>query len=92
MFGCVLLLCNSDDDFILNHRILLGILLSVSPFSRRKMTELRLLPGDKTETVVILMPDVWNLAPTAEDWAKLQEDRGVRTVTCCNHILEQPAK
>ncbi|XP_047660600.1 cell cycle and apoptosis regulator protein 2 isoform X1 [Tachysurus fulvidraco] len=40
-----------------------------------KMTELRLLPGDKTETVVILMPDVWNLVPTPEEWEKLQEER-----------------
>ncbi|MCJ8742303.1 hypothetical protein PDJAM_G00080540 [Pangasius djambal] len=41
-----------------------------------KMTELRLLSGEKMETVVILMPDVWNLVPTAEEWAKLQEARG----------------
>ncbi|XP_026799811.3 cell cycle and apoptosis regulator protein 2 [Pangasianodon hypophthalmus] len=41
-----------------------------------KMTELRLLSGDTVETVVILMPDVWNLVPTAEEWAKLQEARG----------------
>lgn len=52
------------------------------------MTELRLLSGDKMETVVILMPDVWNLVPTAEEWAKLQEERGVRTLTflLVNHI------
>ncbi|XP_017344029.2 cell cycle and apoptosis regulator protein 2 isoform X3 [Ictalurus punctatus] len=42
----------------------------------RKMTELRLLSGDKMETVVILMPDVWNLVPTAEEWVKLQEEQG----------------
>ncbi|KAF7701031.1 cell cycle and apoptosis regulator protein 2 [Silurus meridionalis] len=41
-----------------------------------KMAELRLLSGDKTETAIILMPDVWNLVPTAEEWAKLQGERG----------------
>ncbi|XP_060764804.1 cell cycle and apoptosis regulator protein 2 isoform X2 [Neoarius graeffei] len=41
-----------------------------------KMAELRLLSGDKMETVVILMPDVWNLVPTMEEWAKLQEEQG----------------
>lgn len=52
------------------------------------MTELRLLSGDKMETVVILMPDVWNLVPTAEEWVKLQEEQGVRTLTflLVNHI------
>lgn len=41
-----------------------------------KMAELRLLSGDETETVVVLMPDVWNLMPTAEEWDKLKEERG----------------
>ncbi|KAF5906896.1 cell cycle and apoptosis regulator protein 2-like, partial [Clarias magur] len=40
-----------------------------------KMAELRLLSGDKMETVAILMPDVWNLMPTTEEWAKLQEEQ-----------------
>lgn len=52
------------------------------------MTELRLLSGDKVETVIILLPDVWNLVPTAEEWAKLQEEHEVRGSACCtyNHI------
>ncbi|KAL1267128.1 hypothetical protein QQF64_002803 [Cirrhinus molitorella] len=37
-----------------------------------KMAELRFLSGDKMETVVVLMPDVWNLVPAEEDWAKLR--------------------
>ncbi|KAM9456559.1 cell cycle and apoptosis regulator protein 2 [Clarias gariepinus] len=41
-----------------------------------KMAELRLLSGDKMETIAILMPDVWNLMPTTEEWAKLQEEQG----------------
>lgn len=40
-----------------------------------KMAELRLLSGDETETVFVLMPDVWNLMPTAELWADLKEAR-----------------
>ncbi|XP_073686316.1 cell cycle and apoptosis regulator protein 2 [Garra rufa] len=38
-----------------------------------KMAELRYLSGDKMETVVVLMPDVWNLVPAEEDWAKLRQ-------------------
>ncbi|XP_051766385.1 cell cycle and apoptosis regulator protein 2 isoform X3 [Ctenopharyngodon idella] len=38
-----------------------------------KMAELRYLSGDKMETVVVLLPDVWNLVPAEEDWAKLQQ-------------------
>ncbi|RXN26508.1 cell cycle and apoptosis regulator 2-like protein [Labeo rohita] len=38
-----------------------------------KMAELRYLSGDKMETVVILMPDVWNLVPAEDDWAKLRQ-------------------
>ncbi|XP_005155588.1 cell cycle and apoptosis regulator protein 2 isoform X3 [Danio rerio] len=37
-----------------------------------KMAELRYLSGDKVETVVVLMPDVWNLVPSEEEWASLQ--------------------
>ncbi|KAI4901034.1 hypothetical protein NFI96_034308 [Prochilodus magdalenae] len=40
-----------------------------------KIAELRLLTGDTTETVVILLPDVWNLVPTAEDWAKSRNEQ-----------------
>ncbi|XP_035391335.1 cell cycle and apoptosis regulator protein 2 isoform X1 [Electrophorus electricus] len=40
-----------------------------------KMAELRLLSGDKMETVVIFMPDVWNLVQTAEEWAKSREEQ-----------------
>ncbi|XP_072514795.1 cell cycle and apoptosis regulator protein 2 [Salminus brasiliensis] len=40
-----------------------------------KIAELRLLTGDKTETVVILLPDVWNLVPTAEEWAKSRNEQ-----------------
>lgn len=53
------------------------------------MAELRLLSGDKMETVVILMPDVWNLVPTMDEWAKLQEEQGVRTSTCCMLIIPE---
>ncbi|XP_016362448.1 cell cycle and apoptosis regulator protein 2-like [Sinocyclocheilus anshuiensis] len=38
-----------------------------------KMAELRYLSGDKMETVVVLLPDVWNLVPAEEDWAKLPQ-------------------
>ncbi|XP_058645295.1 cell division cycle and apoptosis regulator protein 1 isoform X4 [Onychostoma macrolepis] len=38
-----------------------------------KMAELRYLSGDKMETVVVLLPDVWNLVPAEEDWAKLRQ-------------------
>ncbi|XP_052463573.1 cell cycle and apoptosis regulator protein 2 [Carassius gibelio] len=38
-----------------------------------KMAELRYLFGDKIETVVVLLPDVWNLVPAEEDWAKLRQ-------------------
>uniref|UniRef100_A0A9J8CUN6 DBC1/CARP1 catalytically inactive NUDIX hydrolase domain-containing protein n=2 Tax=Cyprinus carpio carpio TaxID=630221 RepID=A0A9J8CUN6_CYPCA len=38
-----------------------------------KMAELRYLSGDKIETVVVLLPDVWNLVPAEEDWAKLRQ-------------------
>lgn len=37
-----------------------------------KMAELRYLSGDKVETVVVLMPDVWNLVPADEEWVNLQ--------------------
>ncbi|XP_076876765.1 cell cycle and apoptosis regulator protein 2 isoform X2 [Brachyhypopomus gauderio] len=40
-----------------------------------KMAELRLLSGDKMETVVIFMPDVWNLVQTAEEWSKSREEQ-----------------
>ncbi|XP_017575858.1 cell cycle and apoptosis regulator protein 2 isoform X2 [Pygocentrus nattereri] len=40
-----------------------------------KMAELRVLAGNKTETVVILLPDVWNLVPTAEEWAKSRNEQ-----------------
>ncbi|TSM28145.1 Cell cycle and apoptosis regulator protein 2 [Bagarius yarrelli] len=40
-----------------------------------KMAELRLLSGDEVETVFVLMPDVWNLMPTADEWSKLREER-----------------
>ncbi|XP_049325012.1 cell cycle and apoptosis regulator protein 2 [Astyanax mexicanus] len=40
-----------------------------------KIAELRLLNGDKTETVVILLPDVWNLVPTAEEWAQSRNEQ-----------------
>ncbi|XP_062870826.1 cell cycle and apoptosis regulator protein 2 [Trichomycterus rosablanca] len=39
-----------------------------------KMAELRLLSGDKVETVIILLPDVWNLVQTTEEWARIRED------------------
>uniref|UniRef100_A0A9J8A7L7 Cell cycle and apoptosis regulator 2 n=2 Tax=Cyprinus carpio carpio TaxID=630221 RepID=A0A9J8A7L7_CYPCA len=38
-----------------------------------KMAELRYLSGDKMETVVVLLPDVWNLVPAEEDWAQLSQ-------------------
>ncbi|XP_016400343.1 cell cycle and apoptosis regulator protein 2-like, partial [Sinocyclocheilus rhinocerous] len=38
-----------------------------------KIAELRYLSGDKMETVVVLLPDVWNLVPAEEDWAKLPQ-------------------
>ncbi|XP_016422893.1 cell cycle and apoptosis regulator protein 2-like isoform X1 [Sinocyclocheilus rhinocerous] len=38
-----------------------------------KMAELRYLSGDKMQTVVVLLPDVWNLVPAEEDWAKLPQ-------------------
>ncbi|XP_077099827.1 cell cycle and apoptosis regulator protein 2 isoform X1 [Siphateles boraxobius] len=38
-----------------------------------KMAELRYLSGDKMETVVVLLPDVWNLEPAEEDCAKLEQ-------------------
>ncbi|XP_043087544.1 cell cycle and apoptosis regulator protein 2 isoform X2 [Puntigrus tetrazona] len=40
-----------------------------------KIAELRYLSGDKMETVVVFLPDVWNLVPTEEDWAKLRENQ-----------------
>ncbi|XP_016150146.1 cell cycle and apoptosis regulator protein 2-like [Sinocyclocheilus grahami] len=38
-----------------------------------KVAELRYLSGDKMQTVVVLLPDVWNLVPAEEDWAKLPQ-------------------
>ncbi|KTF88929.1 hypothetical protein cypCar_00033707 [Cyprinus carpio] len=49
-------------------------LLKVRAFSpQHKMAELRYLSGDKMETVVVLLPDVWNLVPAEEDWAQLSQ-------------------
>uniref|UniRef100_W5LJC1 Cell cycle and apoptosis regulator 2 n=1 Tax=Astyanax mexicanus TaxID=7994 RepID=W5LJC1_ASTMX len=45
--------------------------LDLTACTQHKIAELRLLNGDKTETVVILLPDVWNLVPTAEEWVCL---------------------
>lgn len=39
-----------------------------------KMAELKLLSDDKVETIVIMMPDVWNLMQTTEEWAKFREE------------------
>lgn len=44
---------------------------------RHKVAELRQLKGDKTEIVVIFMPDVWNLVLTSEEWAKLRNEQKV---------------
>lgn len=52
------------------------------------MSEMRLLSEDKMETVTILMPDVWNLVPTADEWAKLKEERGVRTLAHVNQLSD----
>ncbi|XP_059394629.1 cell cycle and apoptosis regulator protein 2-like [Carassius carassius] len=38
-----------------------------------KIAELRYISGDKIETVVVLLPDVWNLVGADEDWTKLAQ-------------------
>ncbi|XP_051541463.1 cell cycle and apoptosis regulator protein 2-like isoform X2 [Myxocyprinus asiaticus] len=40
-----------------------------------KMAEFRYLSGEKTETVVVLLPDVWNLVPTEEEWTKSRQQQ-----------------
>uniref|UniRef100_A0A8C1ZAL3 Cell cycle and apoptosis regulator 2 n=1 Tax=Cyprinus carpio TaxID=7962 RepID=A0A8C1ZAL3_CYPCA len=47
--------------------------LDLSACTQHKMAELRYLSGDKMETVVVLLPDVWNLVPAEEDWAQLSQ-------------------
>ncbi|XP_030624173.1 LOW QUALITY PROTEIN: cell cycle and apoptosis regulator protein 2 [Chanos chanos] len=37
-----------------------------------KMAELSYLCGERVETVVFLLPDVWDVVPTQEEWASLQ--------------------
>lgn len=51
------------------------------------MAELRYLSGDKMETVVVLLPDVWNLVPAEEDWAKLQQKQLVLTANMLEFML-----
>lgn len=57
------------------------------PLQRYKMAELRYLTGDKMETVVVLLPDVWNLEPAEEDWAKLQQKQLVLTAIMLEFML-----
>ncbi|XP_051971654.1 cell cycle and apoptosis regulator protein 2-like [Xyrauchen texanus] len=40
-----------------------------------RMAELRYLSGEKMETVVVFLPDVWNLVPTEEEWTKLRQEQ-----------------